>query len=387
MASSMLRSKGKSLLKLALVFQGDVKAPGSWSGVPAGLYAGLMAAGAEVAAVDATAPMLAAIFTALGMAWTARTTNPVLAEAGGSRAALSMLRRHFDGAIAIGSGYELRGSTPTVTFEDMTVVQALAQPESVYAEIGERAAQRWRERQRRIYERSAACCVTSEWAAASIVADYGIDPAKVHVVGMGHNVPEQEVERDWETPRFLFIGVDWERKRGPAVLDAFSALLERYPSARLDLVGGNPPVDRPGVTAHGLLSLANPEASAKLAALLRESTCLVMPSSFEPFGIAHLDAGAAGVPSIGTTNGGAATAVGDGGVLVDPADPDALLEAMLDLCDPGTAKDLGERAQRHARDYTWQAVAERVIAALAGHPFAMTAQPVSPPPEVGRPHV
>jgi glycosyltransferase involved in cell wall biosynthesis len=361
----MLRTNGKGLLKLALVFQGDVKAPGSWSGVPAGLYAGLVAAGAEVAAVDATAPLLAAAFTALGMAWTARTTNPVLAEAGGGRASLSMLRRHFDGAIAIGSGYELRGSTRTVTFEDMTVAQALAQPKSVYAELGERAARRWCDRQRRIYERSAACCVTSEWAASSIREDYGIDPAKVHVVGMGHNVPAQEVERDWEAPRFLFVGVDWERKRGAAVLAAFAEVIERFPSARLDLVGGNPPIEQAGVTGHGLLSLGDPEGSAKLAALLRESTCLVMPSSFEPFGIAHLDAGAAGVPSIGTTNGGAATAIGDGGVLVDPGDDAALVEAMLGLCDPRTARRLGARAREHARHYTWQAVAERIIAALA----------------------
>jgi hypothetical protein len=361
----MLQSNGKRLLKLALVFQGNVKAPGSWSGVPAGLYAGLIAAGADVAAVDATAPLLAAAFTALGMAWTARTTNPVLAEAGGSRASLNMLRRHFDGAIAIGTGYELRGPTPTVTFEDMTVAQALAQPESVYAEIGERAARRWRDRQRRIYERVAACCVTSEWAASSIREDYGIDAAKVHVVGMGHNVPEQQVERDWEAPRFLFIGIDWERKRGAAVLAAFAEVIERHPTARLDLVGGNPPIDQPGVTGHGLLSLGDPEENAKLAALLRESTCLVMPSSFEPFGIAHLDAGAAGVPSIGTTNGGAATAIGDGGVLVDPGDDDALLEAMLDLCDPQTARRMGDRAREHARQYTWQAVAERVVAALA----------------------
>jgi glycosyltransferase involved in cell wall biosynthesis len=291
----------------------------------------------------------------------------MLAEAGGGRASLSMLRRHFDGAIAIGSGYELRGSTPTVTFEDMTVAQALAQPGSVYAEIGQRAAQRWRERQRRIYERSAACCVTSEWAASSIVEDYDIDAAKVHVVGMGHNSPEQVVDRDWEAPRFLFIGIDWERKRGPAVLAAFSQVVEQHPAARLDLVGGHPPINQPGVTEHGLLTLGNPEGSAKLTALLRQSTCLVMPSTVEPFGIAYLDAGAAGVPSIGTTNGGAATAIGDGGVLVDPADDDALVQAMLDLCDPRTAQDLGARAREHSRDFTWQAVGQRVIATLDGN--------------------
>jgi glycosyltransferase involved in cell wall biosynthesis len=246
----------------------------------------------------------------------------------------------------------------------MTVAQGSRQPFSAVHDIEDRALDRWRERQRRIYTRSRACCAGSNWTAGSIRDDYGIDPGKVHVVGFGRNFEPESVERDWSVPRFLFIGIEWERKRGPAVLEAFAEVRARHPDATLDIVGGHPPLDAPGATGHGRLSLRSGEDRERLRALLHRATCLVLPSAFEAFGIAYVDAGAAGVPSIGTTVGGAPDAVGDGGVVVAPEDQRALVAAMLELARPDTARRLGERALAHSELFTWRAVAERLLRAL-----------------------
>jgi glycosyltransferase involved in cell wall biosynthesis len=298
------------------------------------------------------------------MDWRAQTTNRLFSTGSGARASAALKRGGFAGAVAIGSGYSTRSSTPTVTYDDMTVVQALEQLGSEYDSVSKRAARRWRERQRRGYEAARACCVASEWTAKSVIEDYEIDPEKVRVIGFGRNAPEQVVDRDWQQPGFLFVGFDWERKRGPAVLEAFSHVLDRNPGATLDLVGGHPPMDLPGVSGHGPLSLANPEDREEMSTLLARATCFVMPSTFEPFGIAYIDAAASGVASIGTTNGGAASAIGEGGLLVDPDDDDALMDAMLSMCDPETAKRLGDRAFSHSQGFTWERVANRVVDAL-----------------------
>jgi glycosyltransferase involved in cell wall biosynthesis len=350
--------------RVALVFQGDSALPSSWSGIPAGLAAGLKELGAQPVAVDARMPGSKRIARTFGMDWMAQTTNPFLAAAGGVRASAAIRRGGFDGVVTIGSGYGLRSAAPRVSFDDMTVAQALAQADSEYGSVSRRAARRWRGRQLQAYERSQTCCVASEWAARSVIDDYGIDPAKVDVVGLGRNLPQQLVERDWREPHFLFIGIDWERKRGQAVVDAFAWVRDRHPVATLDLVGGHPPIEAPGVTGHGVLPLGSADGQARHAALLARSTCMVLPSSFEPFGIAYVDAGASGVPSIGTTNGGAASAIGDGGLLVDPNDQDGLLDAMLAMCNPDTAKHFGDRAFLHSAGFTWQAVGERVLLAL-----------------------
>jgi glycosyltransferase involved in cell wall biosynthesis len=110
--------------------------------------------------------------------------------------------------------------------------------------------------------------------------------------------------------------------------------------------------------------------------MLERATCFLMPSAYEPFGIAYLDAGAAGVPSIGTTVGGAPDAVGPGGLLVDPGDQAALVTAMLELADPETARQLGALAASHSALFTWRAVAERVLRVL--RPAGLDADSLSP---------
>ena len=352
-------------LRIAVVLAGDPTDPRAWSGVPAGLSSGLVAAGVEPVPIDARFPGTAKVAHVLNMSWVDETTNPVLAAAAGFTASIAIERAgRIDGAVMIGSGYSLRVKAPTVTFDDMTVVQALEQEGSAFSAISNRAAQRWRRRQGRNYERSRGCCVASWWAARSVGEDYGIDPSKIHVIGFGRNAEPQFVDRNWQTPHFLFVGGDWERKRGPAVVEAFAEVRRHQPNATLDLVGGHPEIDAPGVTGHGMLSLGTAEGRERHASLLARATCMVLPSAYEPFGITYLDAGAVGTPSIGTTVGGAPDAVGDGGVLVDPQDQDSLIQAMLELTDPSTAQILGERAFAHSSLFTWQSFAERLLRAL-----------------------
>jgi Glycosyl transferases group 1 len=357
--------EGHSLARIALTQQGDPSDASSWSGVPARLSRGIEAAGCEVVPVSAEPRGADRIATLLGMSWADQAASRAFSALFGATADRGLRRAgYLDGVVMLDSSHTLRTETPFVTFDDMTVAQAVAQGEPPYGELSESGVARWRDRQRRIFERSRACCVASSWAADSVCEDYGIAPAKVHVVGVGRNIEVPAVERDWSSPRFLYVGVDWQRKRGAAVVDAFAAVRQRHPEATLDLVGRHPQVDAPGVTGHGVLPLGSEEGQRSYRALLSHATCFLMPSTHEPFGIAYVDAGAAGVPSIGTTVGGAPDAVGEGGRVVDPASETALRDAMLELADPATAQRLGERARERAALLTWQAVGERLVRAL-----------------------
>ena len=305
--------------RIALVQQGDPTRAGSWSGVPVGLTAGFRAAGCEVVPVSAEFRGAGRLARQLGMSWADQATSRAFAAAF-SATANRRLRAagRLDGVVMIGTGYSISIDAPVVTFEDMTVAQALRQPDSIYSTLGKAAAARWRARQQRAYERSNGCCVASHWVAESLREDYGVPESKVHVVGLGTNFEIGLIAaREWGTPRFLFVGVDWERKRGDAVVEAFAAVRERHPDATLDLVGGHPPIQAEGVIGHGILPLGSAEGRRRYARLLSRATCLLMPSTFEPFGIAYLDAAAAGAPCIGTTVGGAEDAVGDSGRVVE----------------------------------------------------------------------
>lgn len=353
------------MARIALVQQGDPTDPATWSGVPARLTAGLEEAGCEVVPVRATFRGAGRILQLTRMSWADQSASRFFALLSGAVADRTLRRSgSLEGVVMIGTGYSLRTGLPVVTYEDLTVAQALRRDEPPYNELSDSAGRRWRNRQGRIYEHSRACTVTSAFAAESIVGDYGIDAAKVHVVGVGRNIDAGRVERDWSVPRFLFVGADWRRKRGDAVVASFAEVRRRFPEATLDLIGGHPPIEAPGVTGHGTLPLGSAEGERRYAELLHKATCFVMPSSLEAFGIAYMDAGATGLPSIGTIVGGAPDAVGEGGLLVDPTDEGALTAAMLELAEPETARRLGELAYRHAAPFTWRAVGERLLRAL-----------------------
>jgi glycosyltransferase involved in cell wall biosynthesis len=272
----------------------------------------------------------------------------------------------LEGIVQFGVAFDLPSAAPAVTLEDATFRQirdgydwwwTAGKPASVMDKI---------ERQTRVrYERARACTFMSQWAATSAIRDYGVPAEKVRVVGVGRNHTPPCPSRDWSSPRALFVGLDWERKNGDAVLRAFARLRQRWHDARLDVAGNHPPLDMPGVHGHGPLSRADPEQSRRLEGLFAQATFFVLPTIEEPAGIVFAEAQAAGIASIASSSGGSATIVGDAGIIVDPHDDDAIAEAMLTLAEPATAARLGALALERAPLFTWRAVAERLLRALA----------------------
>ena len=118
------------------------------------------------------------------------------------------------------------------------------------------------------------------------------------------------------------------------------------------------------MTGHGPIALDDTGGEARLQALFDRATCFVMPSLHEPSAQAYIEAGTAGIPSIGSTDGGSATVIGPGGVVVDPRDDAAILEAMRSVGSGPRAAELGAAAREHAALLTWPKVAERLIRAL-----------------------
>jgi glycogen synthase len=220
-------------------------------------------------------------------------------------------------------------------------------------------------RQLALYQSAYACCVASRWAADSLVRDHGIDARKIRVIGYGRNADiPPPADRDWSTPRFLFVGRDWKRKNGDAVVRAFATLRNEVPAARLDVVGRHPPIDVPGVTGHGLIAVSEPDGRAKLETLFAEATCFVVPSFVEPFGIVYVEAAAAGLPSIAGSVGGTVDSVGDGGILVDAHDDDSIYRALREMADPDNARRLGALAFARSARLSWPATGQRVLRSL-----------------------
>ncbi len=359
--------------QVAVVSVGDPEASATWSGTTAGVLFALRELGAAAPAVNLELPppieraMLLAAGVAAGNRFDAESA-PLTARIRSRLARRHLRDAHLDGAIQVGTTFSLPRGVPYATLEDMTLRQAQA-VHPVFSRMSKRGIQAWEGRRTEIYDRARMCAVSSHWAADSLASDYGLERERIAVVGLGANYASVAgaPERAWQPPRFLFVGIDWERKGGPLLLRAFSRLRRICPDAILDVVGGHPRLDAPGVTPHGVRSRADARDRELITELFAHATCLVMPSLVEPFGIVHIEAAAAGIPSIGSSVGGARDLIAppDGGLVVDPGDEEGLLQAMCRLSDPATAQEMGQAAGQRARLYTWPKVAERLLRVLS----------------------
>jgi glycosyltransferase involved in cell wall biosynthesis len=94
----------------------------------------------------------------------------------------------------------------------------------------------------------------------------------------------------------------------------------------------------------------------KIPEYLVLADCFVLPSLREGFGIAVLEAQAAGLPVIGTKVGGILDLIENGktGLLVEPGDPQALASAIFKVYS-------GQRfARPNLEKYSWQNIAQKV---------------------------
>jgi len=167
--------------------------------------------------------------------------------------------------------------------------------------------------------------------------------------------------------RALFVGRPDERKGLPVLLRAFSALVEHAP-ARLTVVGADPD-DVHRILAHPELSdhldLKGRVSNEELWRQLHEADVLVAPSlSGESFGMILTEAFAAGTPVIASGIAGYSDVVthNHDGILVPPADPQALAEELQWAHhEPERLAEMGEAARESSQRYAWSSVADKVM--------------------------
>jgi glycosyltransferase involved in cell wall biosynthesis len=176
-----------------------------------------------------------------------------------------------------------------------------------------------------------------------------------------------------DAPSLVTVGHLVGRKRHADVLRALAVLGQRHPTLRYVIVGDGPErvaleglAARLGVAARVdfLGQLSPPDA------LERASRCtlFVMPSTDEAFGVAYIEAMAAGVPAIGCRGEPGPeeiAAAGDGFLLVPPGDIERLTQRIDELLsDTHRLREAGQRARATvAAHFTWTRCGEQTLAA------------------------
>jgi glycosyltransferase involved in cell wall biosynthesis len=235
---------------------------------------------------------------------------------------------------------------------------------------------RRRERQHEIYESAAGIFAMSEWFADTLVKWSDIPRDKVTVVYAGLNSIAPSIEDSArleeaghreKAARLLFIGRDFFRKGGEIVVEALAHLRREYsPDIHLTVVGPEAwPL--PGEIPEGVLFFGS-RSTTEVARLYRSHDLLVMPSHFEAFGIVFIEALASGIPVIGRSAFAMPEIIepGKNGALVKGDDPAELASAVVEVLENPGVHEFTARTARDIRErFSWDAVAGRMVAAMA----------------------
>ena len=168
----------------------------------------------------------------------------------------------------------------------------------------------------------------------------------------------------------LFVGTIEPRKNLPTLLRAFRRLRDDYKSEAVLAIAGTrgwlvEEVDQViaelqlGNAVRFLGNVRNEE----LVYLYNAAKLFVLPSFYEGFGLPPLEAMACGTPVIVSNVSSLPEVVGDAGLLIDPADIEALTVAMWRvLTDDKLRRELCEKGLKRAQTFSWERAARETLA-------------------------
>jgi alpha-1,3-rhamnosyl/mannosyltransferase len=223
--------------------------------------------------------------------------------------------------------------------------------------------------------RADAVMVSSHYAAAEVMRELQIPPARVHVCPPGQPSWAADVREQRRTvapAHILFLGTLMPRKNVGTLLDAYAQLRSAVPDApQLWLAGHSTPAAaawearcrRPPLQGHVRLHGYVDEVQRRR--LYASARMLVLPSYEEGFGLPVLEAMACGVPVVVSSRGSLPEVAGDAARPVDPDNVDALAAEMRSLLDADVASAAAARGLAQAARYSWAACADAARRAYA----------------------
>ena len=282
----------------------------------------------------------------------------------------------------------LRRSRPDVTFAPAYTAPLLAPAPVVLAvhDVSFAAHPEWfrpREGWRRrtvtgaAARRAARVLTLSEFSRSEIVRHLGVQPERIRVIPLGVGLVDdgqapaiaRHISSD---PLILFVGSIFNRRHVPALIRSLPIVSQRFPGARLVIVGDNrswPHEDLAKVAAAAGVGTRVQELrfveDRQLRSLYAEAAVFVFLSEYQGFGLTPLEALAMGVPAVVLDTAVAREVYGPAAVYVPRPDPAAVAQALVTVLESDETRStlLHEAAGVLAR-YRWTDAAAATLEAI-----------------------
>jgi glycosyltransferase involved in cell wall biosynthesis len=208
---------------------------------------------------------------------------------------------------------------------------------------------------------------------ANAVVAQGVPRALIEIVPDGVNIERFQPPAGTHEPLILFCGSLIPRKGVNYLLEAMVSVLARFPHYRLAVVGQGPEsanlvrqAETLGIASR--VDFIGPQSQEQVRIWMQRAKILAVPSLDEALGIVALEAQASATPVVASRVGGIPEITSpETAILVPPADPPALAEAICRLLDEEVWSAYSQKCRPWAEQkfLSWDKVAQDLLRIFA----------------------
>lgn len=235
--------------------------------------------------------------------------------------------------------------------------------------------------------RSTRLIAISKYVRSTLKDILDVNPDKMEVVYHGGGVAEQARRRGWTADEersrgILFVSTLYPHKNADQLIRAYAQVQVRCSHVPpLTIIGGDTdgesPTEERGTERRRLARLARRlgieekvhfpgrVSDTELLEFLATSRLMVFPSSLEGFGLPALEAMQAGLPLVASNRTSVPEIVGEGGLVVDPDDINAMADAIEHaLFDNEVRTRLIQAGKERGKGFSWSKAAQETLSVI-----------------------
>ena len=213
----------------------------------------------------------------------------------------------------------------------------------------------------------------SDWCSEDVVSSYGVAPEQVRTILPGANLdedslpPAEEWDGELSPLRLGLVGIDWERKGGPLLLDAASILQRMGHDVEVVVLGPDPKLVPVHAAVKPLGYLYKAREPGRFVDIVRSFHFGCLLSRVEASGFSTLEYLRLGVPIVTTAAGGIVDPKDAGLRFPIEADGEQVAHALAEvLREPERYATMRSAAARNGAFYSWNRTAEEMRGLLDG---------------------
>lgn len=204
--------------------------------------------------------------------------------------------------------------------------------------------------------------VPSEWTATDLAEMYAVERERIHVIPHGDSLSlrgDAVIGREGRTNAILAVGTVEPRKRYDLLLDAMRDVGQVVTLIVVGTPGWKSDETQQRLRDTAGVTWRDAVDDVTLRTLYRTSLAVVVPSRAEGFGLAALEAMAAGTPVISSGGGALTEVTGSASLDVGDADPEAWAAAIREVHeDRELWNEMSASGRRRSEFFSWMKAAE-----------------------------